>query len=78
VRRKWAAANGLALRIVTLLMNQVSHRLYWTAVGANVLALGTLLRGTVSPLTKPEQIISILLTGISLICWLLYFRKLQQ
>jgi len=63
---------------MTFFMNQVSHRLYWTAVGANVLALGTLLRGTVSALTKPEQIIAILLTGISLICWILYFRKLQQ
>jgi hypothetical protein len=69
---------GLALQITTFLMNQVSHRLYWTAVGANVLAFGTLLRGTVSPLTKPEQIIAILLTGISLICWILYFRKVQQ
>lgn len=38
-------------------MLRVSRRLYWMAVTSNVVALATLLRGTMTPMSKPEQML---------------------
>jgi len=59
-------------------MPRVPIRLYWMAVASNLLALGILLRGTVTALNRGEQIGAIVLTGISLLCWIAYFHKLGK
>jgi len=59
-------------------MKRVSVRLYWIAVASNMLALGILLRGVLVPLGREAQIIVVMLTAISMICWLAYFQKLNK
>ena len=59
-------------------MPRVPIRLYWTAVASNFLALGILLRGITKPLEQGEQVVAIVLTSISLLCWIAYFHKLGK
>ncbi len=59
-------------------MRRGSIRLYYVAVTSNVLALGIPLWGMARPLQRPAQVAALMLTGISAICWLRYFRKLSQ
>jgi hypothetical protein len=54
-------------------MKPVPVRLYWVAVASNALALGILLRGTISPLGSQERVIAILLSALSMCCWIAYF-----
>ena len=56
-------------------MRRVSIRLYWMGVTGNVLALVILLRGFFIPMQTQEKALAVLLTGVSAICWLLYFLK---
>jgi hypothetical protein len=59
-------------------MRGESVRLYYVAVSSNILALAILLWGMVHPLKRREQVLAVMLTGISTVCWLRYFRKLNQ
>jgi len=59
-------------------MRGESVRLYYVAVSSNILALAILLWGMVRPLQRREQVLAVMLTGISTACWLRYFRKLNQ
>ena len=59
-------------------MKRVSVRLYWIAVASNMMALGILLRGFRVPLGREAQIIVVMLTAISMICWLAHFRELNR
>jgi hypothetical protein len=61
-----------------VLMKRVSVRLYWVAVACNMLALGILLRGVLVPLGREAQVLAVMLTAISMICWLAYFQKLNK
>ena len=45
---------------------------------SNILDLGILLRGLVVPLGRSAQLLAVTLTAVSLVCWLLYFRKLDK
>jgi hypothetical protein len=57
---------------------RVSVCLYWIAVASNMMALGILLRGFRVPLGREAQIIVVMLTAISMICWLAHFRELNR
>jgi hypothetical protein len=59
-------------------MGHVPVRAYWAAVGSNVLALGILLRGIVSPLRREEQLLAVMLTAVSTACWVSYFSKRRK
>jgi hypothetical protein len=58
-------------------MQPVSIRLYWMGVTGNVLALVALLHGLFIHRRAQERALSIVLTRVSVICWLLYFRVLH-
>lgn len=59
-------------------MRRISLRAYWMAVASNVLALYLLLHGLVRSPQPHQQELVVLLTGISLICWMVYFRRLNK
>ena len=59
-------------------MGSSTVRFYSIAVTCNVLALIILFRGLILPLSRQLQLMVILLTAISLLCWLMYFRTLKK
>jgi hypothetical protein len=59
-------------------MKRASVRLYWIAVASNMLALGVLVGGVLFPLGREVQVLAVMLTTISMICWLAYFQKLTK
>jgi hypothetical protein len=59
-------------------MRRLSIRLYWMALASNTVALFILLRGVVSPLGRQEQMLAVILTAISVACWVMYFGKLNK
>lgn len=59
-------------------MRRISIRAYWIAVASNVLALYLLLYGLVRPPQPYQQELAVLLTGISLVCWMVYFRRRNE
>lgn len=50
-------------------------RLYWIAVASNVVALAILLYDVLGRARRPAEVLAVLLTLVSVACWLLYFRK---
>jgi hypothetical protein len=59
-------------------MRRLSIRLYWMALASNTVALVILLRGTVNPLGRQEQVLAVVLTAVSVACWVMYFGKLNK
>ena len=53
-------------------------RLYWVAVGSNMLALSILLYGLASPLGRDLQVLAIILTAVSTLCWATYFAMRKK
>ncbi len=61
-----------------MIMRHLRVRLYWVAVGSNVLALGILLFGVLGASEGREQVLAVMLTTISMASWLAYFRTLNR
>jgi hypothetical protein len=59
-------------------VRSASVRLYWISVVSNVLALAVLLHGILGPSKRQEQVLAVMLTSVSMLCWLAYFRKLNK
>ena len=59
-------------------MRPATLRLYYVAAASNILALGILLWGITRPPQRWGQVLAVMLTAMSTVCWLRYFRQLRR